>query len=98
MESFKKKIENFWDWFNLTTQESARISKAINDKFADNIAAELSNELNKAFNGIPFIAGGKDNEFELTLSPEGDRDKLSLTRYWKEQAPEIKGWNANDIQ
>jgi len=89
MLNFVNNVNAFWNWFQ---HNHNRLSEFMWHKDTNNILAEISPELDKVFNGIPFQVGGKYGEINLMLSPEGDMNRLLLARYWKEQAPQIQGW------
>lgn len=93
MTSFKRRTEKFWDWFHcnvdIINMEMHNQRKA---------AKIISRELNKVFNDIPYLIGGTDKEFELTVSPQGNKDKFFLARFWKEQSRQIDGWTFFDYK
>jgi|GEM_PF-2941987 len=93
MTSFKKRTEKFWDWFQANVDS---LNKEMKDK--NKVFERIRRELNKVFISIPFLIGGNDGENEITLSPEGSSNLYFLSRFWKEQSPQIAGWSFFDYK
>ncbi len=87
--NFKSNVALFWEWFS---HNAERIGEHTDIEVADDGVEEIAAALSKVFGNIAFELGMDDNNFQLILSPSGDRDKLYLARFWKEQAPEIHKW------
>ena len=88
---FKKKdsIEGFWNWFTKHKDDLNKIDNNNRDQILNRILSELSKikpelsiEISKEENGIR----------EMTISPEGDRDKFETVISIIEKAPKIEGW------
>lgn len=93
--SFVNNVNIFWNWFE---ENVDKFNTLISNKSLNELREEISNKLNTTFNGIPFVIGCKRNNYELFLSPEGDIDRLYLSRYWMEQAPQIPNWKFYHIK
>jgi len=87
--SFKSRVSAFWTWFEENTQE---IGEEIKAKNFGEVHKRFSTELDKVFGKSAFLIGGGEGNFELVVSPEGNKDQLFLSRFWKDQAPQIPGW------
>jgi len=87
--SFKSKVTAFWTWF---AEHAEQIGADIEAQAHGDILKEFSTQLDQVFGKAHFLIGGGPGNFELTISPEGNRNMLFLSRFWKEQAPEIPGW------
>jgi len=88
--SFKSNVTAFWDWFEGNYR---KLGEEIKAKAFTEVHEQLSGELDKVFGNAAFLIGGGEGNFELIVSPEGNKDRLFLSRYWKEGAPEIPGWS-----
>ena len=87
--SFKSNVAAFWAWF---AEHAAQIGADIEAQAHGDILKEFSTQLDRVFGKAHFLIGGRAGDFDLTISPEGNRSTLFLSRFWKEQAPEIPGW------
>ena len=82
-------IERFWNWFIKNKDELHKINDTKRDEILNKILSqlkkvqpELSIEISREENGIR----------EMTISPEGDRDKFEIVKLIVQKAPTIKGW------
>lgn len=81
MESFIQRVNSFWNWF---WEKQDKLGELLDGDTMNDLAEVISKNLDMVFNETFFNVGGKTGEAELTLSPEGSRDRLFLYRYWKE--------------
>ena len=90
--TFKKNVEEFWDWFS---QNSARLKKIIDEGNCADLVDETNEKIRKAIPSIGWCYGPGEGEgrHSLTLSPACDRDQQLLAEYWLSRKPDIPDWD-----
>lgn len=90
--TFKSKVETFWSWWG---RESDRLYAALEASGGREIQAEISQAVHRLYPGLAWVFGPGENRVghSLTMSPEGDRNALFLTSYWRTRAPVLDGWS-----
>ena len=88
--TFKKKVDNFWHWFEENHQ---RLREALLANKSSGVSEETL-QVDQLMPGLSWCYGpGKEEEnFTFTLSPEANRSFQFLTAYWYDSAPVIPGW------
>ena len=89
MKTLKRKIEEFWEWFQA---EHFRLEREIDAGDKEFAANEIGSRLNNAGISILCEAGKNGNGYAVTLSPCSDKTAQLLCRFWRELAPEISRW------
>lgn len=89
--TFKKKVDNFWHWFEENHQ---RLREALLANKSSGVSEETIKQVDQLMPGLSWCYGpGKEEEnFTFTLSPEANRSFQFLTAYWYDSAPAIPGW------
>ncbi len=88
---FNKKdpIESFWNWF---TKNKDKLHK-IDDSNKDEVLNEILSQLRKVQTELSIEVSREDNGIrEMTISPEGDRDKFEIVKSIVKKAPKLDGW------
>lgn len=90
-ETFKTRVERFWDWFG---QAAPRFYQIIDSGQCSSLAEEVSKKVAEMLPGFAWVfgpgEGGKGHSF--TLSGEGDPHRQLLSIYWCSRAPKLNGW------
>lgn len=89
--TFKTRVEKFWDWYR---DVAPRFYETIEAGRCADLGSEISEKVNELLPGLAWVFGpGKDKiGHSLTISAEGVASKYPLTDYWRDRAPELKGW------
>ena len=82
---FRKRIENFWQWFTTHEPELARMVEKRNEYDADRIVELVSEGTNILSDDVHFNLGGN---YEFTFSVEGHTDLFYLYPYLISRIPE----------
>ncbi len=90
--TFKKRVEQFWDWY---AKNSIRIFQAIEEGNFDEVHAEVSDNVAAMWSHLAWVFGPGPEEkggHSFTISGEGILSRQFLADYWKSRAPELEGW------
>ena len=89
------KIERLWEWFS---GNERKIKNCIEDERSpgrENIVEQLNNLILDIGLFYWEIGQGSDNNYYLTISPNGDADLMAQSISIMESAPDLDGWELN---
>jgi hypothetical protein len=89
--SFKQRTARFWEEFKANETEIIRLHEK---KESDKVVSIFSAMVNKMAPDMAWQFGRDEitGTYELFLSPEGDRNRQFLSRYWVDSAPAMTHW------
>ena len=86
----KLKIASLWDWF--VSNEDEVIDVVDNELVSDYIVESLDNRILDFGMFSWEISPGKSKPWSLTISPNGDKDLMKISREIIENAPQLRNW------
>lgn len=89
-DTFKTRVENFWNWF---PQVAQRFYDTIEDGRCGDLTGEVSEFMENTLPRMAWVFGpGEGGGHSFTVSGEGVVSMQLLADYWQKQAPSIDGW------
>lgn len=89
MQTFRKHVLEFWDWFPGVARCYAALPK--NDD-GQQMVSELNVELGRILPNLCWAFGNEDKGHSFTLTGEGQIAKQLLTEFWLSQAVKVPNW------
>ena len=89
--TFKRRVENFWEWF---TAQAAFFADELDAKRAPDLHPIAEEKVAELFPGFAWAFGreAEQSGHSFTLTGEGNPHRQLLAAFWREQAPQIPGW------
>ena len=88
-----EKIENLWNWF--VQNEQLIIDAVQNETASETLIENLDNLILDLGMFKWEIGRGKNQPWYFTISPNGDKDLINISRQVIQHAPELKNWEFN---
>jgi hypothetical protein len=89
MQTFRKHVLEFWDWFPGVAQRYAALLK--NDD-GQQVVSEVNVEIGRILPNLSWAFGNEDKGHSFTLTGEGQIAKQLLTEFWLSQAVKVPNW------
>ena len=89
MQTFRKHVLKFWDWFPTVAERYGAMLK--NDD-GQQVVSEVNPEMGRILPNLSWAFGSDGEGYSFTLTGEGQITKQLLTDFWLSQAVKVPDW------
>ena len=89
------KIDSFWEWFGANDEQTRQTLLGHSEQEKEALVQTLNNQVLTLGMFTWEMGHGKNKPFYLTISPNGSRELLALSREIMEAAPYLPDWELN---
>lgn len=85
-----ERVARFWSWFEA---HSTAVASLLGDSPSGDLAREISRRVSLLHEGLGWEVGpGTETTYQFVISPNGNRERLRISRAIVQQAPALAGW------